>query len=158
MDGARLSTWSAVRASRREGNNWHKATVGHILHNLTYMGVLRSVESQSDVFSELQIIDRIKPVRKDEIVSRTQMNVTADLKNQFTAAKRESAKVAKEYKAVKSKLMAIIRSESSLPEIFDSNDMTVKKMIAPDTQSKRSVSTPATGFTSSSTSTLHGSI
>lgn len=207
----------------RAGGNWHEATVGHILHNITYMGVLRSGESQSEVFPELQIIDpttfelaqklmtervnefneqrtlprntsgqsmlsgnvfcghcggrltlttngtvrknadgvqvarrriryvcynktrhraecsgqtgytmhildgmvtevlhqifdRMKAVREDEIVSRTQMNVTADVKNQLTAAKREFAKATKEYEAVKSKLMAIIRGESNLPE------------------------------------------
>ena len=207
----------------RTGGNWHEATVGHILHNITYMGVLRSGESQSEVFPELQIIDpatfelaqklmtervnefneqrtlprntsgqsmlsgnvfcghcggrltlttngtvrknadgvqvarrriryvcynktrhraecngqtgytmhildgmvtevlhqifdRLKAVREDEIVSRTQMNVTADVKNQLTAAKREFAKATKEYEAVKSKLMAIIRGESNLPE------------------------------------------
>lgn len=207
----------------RTGGNWHEATVGHILHNITYMGVLRSGESQSEVFPELQIIDpttfelaqklmtervnefneqrtlprntsgqsmlsgnvfcghcggrltlttngtvrknadgvqvarrriryvcynktrhraecngqtgytmhildgmvtevlhqifdRMNAVREDEIVSRTQMNVTADVKNQLTAAKREFAKATKEYEAVKSKLMAVIRGESSLPE------------------------------------------
>ena len=207
----------------RTGGNWHEATVGHILHNITYMGVLRSGESQSEVFPELQIIDpatfelaqklmtervnefneqrtlprntsgqsmlsgnvfcghcggrltlttngtvrknadgvqvarrriryvcynktrhrtecngqtgytmhildgmvtevlhqifdRMKAVREDEIVSRTQMNVTADVKNQLTAAKREFAKATKEYEAVKSKLMAVIRGESNLPE------------------------------------------
>lgn len=207
----------------RTGGNWHEATMGHILHNITYMGVLRSGESQSEVFPELQIIDpttfelaqklmterinefneqrtlprntsgqsmlsgnvfcghcggrltlttngtvrknadgvqvarrriryvcynktrhraecngqtgytmhildgmvtevlhqifdRMKAVREDEIVSRTQMNVTADVKNQLTAAKREFAKASKEYEAVKSKLMAVIRGESSLPE------------------------------------------
>lgn len=207
----------------RTGGNWHEATVGHILHNITYMGVLRSGESQSEVFPELQIIDpatfelaqklmtervnefneqrtlprntsgqsmlsgnvfcghcggrltlttngtvrkkadgvqvarrriryvcynktrhraecngqtgytmhildgmvtevlhqifdRMKAVREDEIVSRTQMNVTADVKNQLTAAKREFTKATKEYEAVKSKLMAIIRGESNLPE------------------------------------------
>lgn len=207
----------------RAGGNWHEATVGHILHNITYMGVLRSGESQSEVFPELQIIDpttfelaqklmtervndfneqrtlprntsgqsmlsgnvfcghcggrltlttngtvrknadgvqvarrriryvcynktrhraecngqtgytmhildgmvtevlhqifdRMKAVSEDEIVSRTQMNVTADVKNQLTAARREFAKATKEYEAVKSKLMAVIRGESSLPE------------------------------------------
>ncbi len=63
-----------------------------------------------------QIFDRMKAVREDEIVSRTQMNVTADVKNQLTAAKREFAKATKEYEAVKSKLMTIIRGESNLPE------------------------------------------
>ena len=223
----------------RTGGNWHEATVGHILHNITYMGVLRSGESQSEVFPELQIIDpatfelaqklmtervnefneqrtlprntsgqsmlsgnvfcghcggrltlttngtvrknadgvqvarrriryvcynktrhriecngqtgytmhildgmvtevlhqifdRMKAVREDEIVSRTQMNVTADVKNQFTAAKREFAKATKEYEAVKAKLMAIIRGESSLPEsvISEMAEEAKRKMMA----------------------------
>jgi hypothetical protein len=41
----------------RTGSNWHEATVGHILHNITYMGVLRSGESRLEVFPDLQIID-----------------------------------------------------------------------------------------------------
>ena len=223
----------------RTGGNWHEATVGHILHNITYMGVLRSGESQSEGFPELQIIDpatfelaqklmtervnefneqrtlprntsgqsmlsgnvfcghcggrltlttngtvrknadgvqvarrriryvcynktrhriecngqtgytmhildgmvtevlhqifdRMKAVREDEIVSRTQMNVTADVKNQFTAAKREFAKATKEYEAVKAKLMAIIRGESSLPEsvISEMAEEAKRKMMA----------------------------
>ena len=223
----------------RTGGNWHEATVGHILHNITYMGVLRSGESQSEVFPELQIIDpatfelaqklmtervnefneqrtlprntggqsmlsgnlfcshcggrltlttngtvrknadgvqvarrriryvcynktrhraecsgqtgytmhildgmvtevlhqifdRMKAVREDEIVSRTQMNVTANVKSQLTAAKREFTKAAREYDAVKSKLMAIIRGESNLPEsvISEMAEDAKKKMMA----------------------------
>ena len=41
----------------RNGGNWHEATVGHILHNIAYTGVLRSGDSQSEIFPELQIID-----------------------------------------------------------------------------------------------------
>ena len=41
----------------RTGGNWHEATVGHILHNITYMRILRSDDTQSEVFPELQIID-----------------------------------------------------------------------------------------------------
>ena len=41
----------------RSGTNWHEATVGHILHNIAYTGVLRSGESQSEIFEELQIVD-----------------------------------------------------------------------------------------------------
>ena len=223
----------------RTGGNWHEATVGHILYNITYMGVLRSGESQSEVFPELQIIDpttfelaqklmtervnefneqrtlprntsgqsmlsgnlfcghcggrltlttngtvrknadgvqvarrriryvcynktrhrakcsgqtgytmhildgmvtevlhqifdRMKAVREDEIVSRTQMNVTADVKNQLTAAKREFTRATKEYDVVKSKLMAIIRGESNLPEsvISEMAEDAKKKMMA----------------------------
>ena len=41
----------------RTGSNWHESTVGHILHNVAYTGVLRSGESQSEIFEELQIVD-----------------------------------------------------------------------------------------------------
>lgn len=41
----------------RKETNWHEATVGAILHNVTYKGVLRSGESYSEPFEELQIID-----------------------------------------------------------------------------------------------------
>lgn len=49
---------SAQGLKTRTGENWHEATVGHILHNITYTGVLRSGESRSDVIPELQIIDQ----------------------------------------------------------------------------------------------------
>ena len=79
-----------------------------------------------------QIFDRMKAVREDEIVSRTQMNVTADVKNQLTAAKREFTRATREYDAVKSKLMAIIRGESNLPEsvISEMAEDAKKKMMA----------------------------
>lgn len=40
----------------REGKAWHEATIGHILHNVLYMGVLKSGSTLSDAFPELQII------------------------------------------------------------------------------------------------------
>lgn len=40
----------------RKGENWHEATVGAILHNPLYKGVLRSGETWSEPFEELQII------------------------------------------------------------------------------------------------------
>ena len=207
----------------RTGSNWHEATVGHILHNVAYTGILRSGESQSEIFEELQIVDpdtfalaqklmaervneyneqrtmpknvsgqamlsgnifcghcggrltlttngtvrhnlkggtvfrrrvryvcynktrhrvdcdgqtgytthildgmvtkvlhqvfdKMKVLQEDEIVSRTHMNMTADLKNQLAAAKREFAKATKEYESVKDKLYDVIRGKSSLPE------------------------------------------
>lgn len=223
----------------RTGGNWHEATVGHILHNITYTGVLRSGESQSEIFPELQIVDpdtfnlaqklmterineyneqrtmprntsgqsllsgnvfcghcggrltlttngtsrrnadgvrvthrriryvcynktrhradcdgqtgytmhildgmvtkvlhqifdRMKAVEESEIVSRTQMNVTTSLKDQLAVAKREFAKATKEYEAVKSKLMAVIRGESTLPEsvLSEMAEEAKKKMLA----------------------------
>ena len=52
-----------------------------------------------------QIFDKMKAVDESEIVARTQMNVTADLKDQLAAARREFSKATKEYEAVKAKLM-----------------------------------------------------
>ncbi len=40
----------------RQGENWHDATIGAILHNPLYKGVLRSGETYSEPFDELQII------------------------------------------------------------------------------------------------------
>ena len=223
----------------RTGSNWHEATVGHILHNVAYTGVLRSGESQSEIFEELQIVDpdtfalaqklmaervneyngqrtmpknvsgqamlsgnifcghcggrltlttngtvrhnlkggtvfrrrvryvcynktrhrvdcdgqtgytthildgmvtkvlhqvfdKMKVLQEDEIVSRTHMNMTADLKNQLTAAKREFAKATKEYESVKDKLYDVIRGKSSLPEsvLTEMADEAKAKMMA----------------------------
>lgn len=47
---------SSMGIKTRDGKNWHEATVGHILHNILYTGVLRSGDIQSEVFPELQII------------------------------------------------------------------------------------------------------
>ncbi len=41
----------------RDNENWHEATVGHILHNVMYKGILRSGDTQSEIFEKLQIID-----------------------------------------------------------------------------------------------------
>ena len=223
----------------RNGSNWHEATVGHILHNITYTGVLRSGESQSEIFPELQIIDpdtfalaqklmaervneyneqrtmprktsgqallsgniycghcggrltlttngtvrhnmqggtvfrrrvryvcynktrhrvdcdgqtgytshildgmvtkvlhqifdKMKALQENEIVSRTQMNVTSDLKSQLSAARREFAKATKEYEAVKDKLFDVIRGKSNLPEslLTEMADEAKEKMMA----------------------------
>lgn len=40
----------------RKGENWHDATIGAILHNPLYKGILRSGETYSEPFEELQII------------------------------------------------------------------------------------------------------
>lgn len=41
----------------RNGANWHESSVGAILKNVTYKGILRSGATFSDPFKELQIID-----------------------------------------------------------------------------------------------------
>ncbi len=53
----------------RDGQNWHDATVGHILHNVMYKGILRSGETYSEPFTELQIIDPTIFDRAQEIMS-----------------------------------------------------------------------------------------
>ena len=47
---------SEMGIKTRDGKNWHEATVGHILHNIMYTGVLRSGSTQSKAFLDLQII------------------------------------------------------------------------------------------------------
>lgn len=47
---------TSMGISTKEGKAWHEATVGHILHNVLYTGVLKSGSTLSDVFPELQII------------------------------------------------------------------------------------------------------
>lgn len=52
-----IATWLNKNGYHtREGKNWHPATICGILKNPTYIGVLRSGESRSDVIPELQII------------------------------------------------------------------------------------------------------
>lgn len=41
----------------RNGANWHESSVGAILKNVTYKGILRSGTTFSEPFRELQIID-----------------------------------------------------------------------------------------------------
>lgn len=41
----------------RSGNNWHPSTIRGIIKNITYIGILRSGESRSQILPHLQIID-----------------------------------------------------------------------------------------------------
>lgn len=52
----------------RAGRTWHDATIGAMLHNVMYKGILRSGESYSEPFEELQIIDPITFDRAQEIM------------------------------------------------------------------------------------------
>lgn len=42
--------------TNRKGENWHEATIGHILHNISYTGILRSGNTVSQPFEHLMII------------------------------------------------------------------------------------------------------
>lgn len=53
----RLATFLNDKGIQNRGKPWHDATVGAILHNVTYKGILRSGETLSEPFTELQIID-----------------------------------------------------------------------------------------------------
>lgn len=53
----RLATFLNESGILNRGKPWHDATVGAILHNITYKGILRSGETLSEPFPELQIID-----------------------------------------------------------------------------------------------------
>ncbi len=41
----------------RDGKNWHESSVGGILHNRIYIGILKNGKVFSDSFEELRIID-----------------------------------------------------------------------------------------------------
>ena len=41
----------------RKGNNFTNATIHHMIENKSYLGILRSGETESDIFPHLQIID-----------------------------------------------------------------------------------------------------
>jgi len=54
----RIATFLTEKGIKnRNSQNWHDATIGHILHNVMYKGVLKSGETYSEPFNELQIID-----------------------------------------------------------------------------------------------------
>lgn len=64
----------------RKGENWHDASVGAILHNPLYKGILRSGETYAGPFEELQII---KPELFD-LAQRLMLERTKESKEQRT--------------------------------------------------------------------------
>ncbi|MPM05903.1 hypothetical protein SDC9_52198 [bioreactor metagenome] len=67
----RIATFFTEKGIKnREGQNWHDATIGHILHNVMYKGVLKSGETYSEPFRELQIIDPATFVRAQEVMAQ----------------------------------------------------------------------------------------
>ena len=64
----------------RKGENWHDASVGAILHNPLYKGILRSGETYAGPFEELQII---KPELFD-LAQRLMLERTKENKEQRT--------------------------------------------------------------------------
>ena len=56
-----------IGSRNRKGKNWHPGTIRGILHNLTYMGILRCGEARSPIIPELQIIDPVMFQRAQEI-------------------------------------------------------------------------------------------
>jgi DNA invertase Pin-like site-specific DNA recombinase len=54
----RIGTYLKERGIlNRKGNNFTNATIHHMLENKSYLGILKSGETESDIFSHLQIID-----------------------------------------------------------------------------------------------------
>ncbi len=66
--------------TNRQGKNWHDASVGAILHNPLYKGILRSGETYAGPFEELQII---KPELFD-LAQRLMLERTEERKEQRT--------------------------------------------------------------------------
>ncbi len=59
----------------RKGETWHDATIGAILHNPLYKGVLRSGDTYSEPFEELQIIKpELFDMAQDLMTERTNEN------------------------------------------------------------------------------------
>ena len=54
----------------RKGNNWNNATIQHMLKNNAYTGVLKSGETVSEPFPDLQIIDEQTFLAAQELLSK----------------------------------------------------------------------------------------
>ena len=65
----------------RKGETWHDATIGAILHNPLYKGVLRSGETYSEPFEEIQIIKRCRsaPTQNSGPAPRMALRMSAAL-------------------------------------------------------------------------------
>lgn len=48
---------NSMKIKNRSGNNWHPSSIRGMIKNITYIGILRSGESRSQVLPYLQIID-----------------------------------------------------------------------------------------------------
>lgn len=48
---------NSMKIKNRSGNNWHLSSIRGMIKNITYIGILRSGESRSQVLPQLQIID-----------------------------------------------------------------------------------------------------
>ena len=80
------SVLSEMGIKARDGKHWHEATIGHILHNIMYTGVLRSGESYSDVFEDLQII----PTEAFELAQKLMTERTNEYNSQRTMPRTTS--------------------------------------------------------------------
>jgi len=134
-----LTTNGTVRHNKNGGTVFRRR-VRYVCYNKTRHRI--DCDGQTDYTTHIldgivtqvhyQIFDKMKELREDEIVSRTQMNVTSGLKDQLAAAKREFAQATKEYETVKSKLFDMIRGKSNLPEsvLSDMANEAKEKMMA----------------------------
>lgn len=48
---------NSMKIKNRSGNNWHPSSIRGMIKNITYIGILRSGESRSQMLPQLQIID-----------------------------------------------------------------------------------------------------
>lgn len=70
----------------RDDKHWHEATIGHILHNALYTGVLRSGETRSEMISELQIV----PTETFQLAQKLMTERTNEYNAQRTMPKNAS--------------------------------------------------------------------
>lgn len=74
--GRRISSelYSAGIVNQRSGEPFHYSSIQNILRNITYVGILRSGETQSEIFPEIQIISpeqfhRIEVMREQRTIT-----------------------------------------------------------------------------------------
>lgn len=48
---------NSMKIKNRSGNNWHPSSIRGMIKNITYIGILRSGESRSQMLPQLQIVD-----------------------------------------------------------------------------------------------------
>jgi DNA invertase Pin-like site-specific DNA recombinase len=57
----------------RKGNNFTNTTIGHMLKNKSYIGILKSGETESEIFPHLQIIDPLLFEQAQSLIAQRSM-------------------------------------------------------------------------------------
>ena len=65
---------NSLNIKNRSGNNWHPSSIRGMIKNITYLGILRSGESRSQILPHLQIIDEQTFQAAQEITKQRSQN------------------------------------------------------------------------------------